>query len=53
MRNPAWFSEKICDDAGNVTGYRLVIHDTTNLVEVQVEMDEASLNYLKNAVNEL
>ena len=53
MKNPAWFSEKIADAAGNVTGYRLVVHDTINLVEVQIEMDEGSLHYLKSAVNEL
>lgn len=53
MKNPAWFSEKFADAGGNATGYRLVIHDTTNLVEVQIEMDAGSLHYLKNAVNEL
>lgn len=53
MKNPAWFSERITGEAGTVTGYRLVIHDTTNLIEVQIAMDEGSLNYLKNAVNEL
>ena len=53
MKNPGWFSEQVCDDAGNVTGYRLRIHDATNLVEVRVEMDESSLNYLKSALNTL
>lgn len=53
MKNPAWFSERLTDEADTVTGYRLVIHDTTSLIEVQIEMDEGSLNYLKNAVNEL
>jgi hypothetical protein len=53
MKNPAWFSERMTDEAGDVSGYRLVIHDTTNLVEVQIDMDEGSLNYLKSAVNGL
>ena len=53
MKNPAWFSEKIYNEAENVTTYRLVVHDTTNLIEVEIEMDEASLNYLKHALNEL
>ena len=53
MKNPAWFTEKMYADAKKVTGYRLVIHDTTNLVEVQNEMDEGSLNYLKHAISEL
>jgi hypothetical protein len=53
MRNPAWFSEHIYDDTKQLTGYRLIIHDTTNLVEVEIEMDEGSLNYLKHAVNKL
>jgi hypothetical protein len=53
MKNPAWFSEKISDEAKNETIYRLIIHDTTNLVEVEIEMDEGSLNFLKHAVNEL
>ena len=53
MKNPAWFSEKIYDEAEDITGYRLIIHDTTNLVEVEVEMDEGSLNYLRNAVSTL
>jgi hypothetical protein len=53
MKNPAWFSERVTDEAGNVSGYRLVIHDASTLVEVQIEMDEGSLNYLKSAVNDL
>lgn len=53
MKNPAWFSEKISDEAKNETIYRLIIHDTTNLVEVEIEMDEGSLNFLKHVVNEL
>jgi len=53
MKNPAWFSERILDEAGTAIGYRLMVHDTTNLVEIQVDMDESSLNYLKNVVNGL
>ena len=50
MKNPSWFSEKILDNEGSVTGYRLVIQDTTSQTEVQIELDEGSLNYLKNSV---
>ncbi len=53
MQNPAWFSERMVDDAGQVVGYQLMIHDTTNLVEIQVDMDESSLNYLKNVLRDL
>ncbi len=53
MQNPAWFSERIVDDAGQVTGYQLLIQDTTNLVEIQIDMDAGSLNYLKNVISDL
>lgn len=53
MQNPAWFSERILDNAGQVAGYQLMIHDTTNLVEIQVDMDASSLNYLKNVIIDL
>lgn len=53
LQNPAWFSERVLDDAGQVVGYQLMVHDTTNLVEIQIDMDENSLNYLKNVITEL
>jgi hypothetical protein len=53
MKNPTWFSEQISNDVKQVTGYRLIIHDTTNLVEVEIEMDKGSLDYLKHALNKL
>ncbi len=53
MQNPAWFSERIVDDGGQVAGYQFMIHDTTNLVEIQIDMDESSLNYLKNVISDL
>lgn len=49
-KNPSWFSEKIYDAAGDLTGYRLVILDDTNQTEVQIEMDQGNLDFLKNAV---
>lgn len=53
MNNPSWFSEVIFNDAGNVVGYQLVILDDTNQTEVQIEMDEGGLNFLKNVVCDL
>ncbi len=53
VKNPSWFTEKVLDDAGNVTEYRLVILDDTNQAEVQIEMNQGNLDFLKNAVCDL
>jgi hypothetical protein len=45
MKNPAWFTET------TASGYRLLIQDKANQVEVQVEMDANSLNLLRNTLN--
>lgn len=50
MKNPSWFSEKSLDEAGTVTGYKLIILDDANQIDVQIEMDEGNLNFLKNSV---
>ncbi len=50
IKNPSWFSETRIDDAGNMTGYQLVILDDANQTEIQIEMDEGNLNFLKNSV---
>ena len=50
MKNPSWFSEKISTDTENIPGYRLIIFDSANQIEVQIKMDEGSLNFLKNSI---
>jgi hypothetical protein len=53
MENPGWFSEKITDSAGNVTGYRLIVRDHIRHTEMKIEMHAGSLNDLKQEVCEL
>jgi hypothetical protein len=53
LKNPVWFGESIFDTANTTTGYRLTIQDTTNSVEIHVDMDEGSLDVLKSVVNAL
>ncbi len=50
MTNPAWFTETLMDDAGNVTGYKLIVLDEADQTEVQIDMDQTNLDLLKNAV---
>jgi hypothetical protein len=53
IKNPAWLSEKLLDEADTVIGYRIIILDDTKQTEVQIEMDEGNLNYLKHAIDTL
>ena len=55
MRVPGivYTSEKLLNEADTVIGYRIIILDDTKQTEVQIEMDEGNLNYLKHAIDTL
>lgn len=50
MTNPEWIGNANTDAAGNIIGYQLLIRDAVSQIEVQIEMDANSLNFLKNAI---